>query len=412
MTCFRRCVFNKWIILLFLITHSVFADSYSTVSDWFGIDPNSGQNSFLTLTIPSGGKYESMSTAYTAIALDSSYMESNAAGSSLLKDEELTFFHNDWIADSSLESAYYTFRPEKNEDFGFGIGFKFLHVPFSGYNDWGAQTENVGWYSESIGTFNMSYGFIKDYYGSNIISVGGNFKIAYRGVSSSLYSGQSAFAIMGDVGIISRFNLFKYYASRDTNFSIGFSVKNLGTEYIDDNDPLPTALTTGIAWKFIRPITLALDFSIPFNLNGEVSENMSGAIGFNFEVTNFLDFQTGFLIKQGQPRFTVGSQVSLKNFDLMVNYTLDLATQMQMFNRLSVGIRINLDSAKGLVIRDEVQELYLNGLDEYSKGNWEVALNYLQEAKQLNSNYQPVLEAIEMINNDINLRNELIGDNK
>ena len=394
-------------ILLLLISQQIYSDGYSEISEWFGIDPNSGQNSFLSLIIPSGGKYESMASAYTALALDSSYMESNAGGSSFMRKNELVFFHVDWIADSAVESLYYSMRPDKNENFGFGFGFKFLHVPFTGYNDWGAQTNNVGWYSESIGTFNMSYGFIKNYYGSNIISIGGSAKIAYRGVSSALEPGQSAVAIMGDVGIISRFNLFKFYASRDTNFSVGLSIKNLGEEFIDNPDPLPTSFTTGIAWNFIRPITMALDFSFPFNLNGESAEYISGAIGFNFNVTNFLDLQAGFLIKQGKPRFTLGSQVSLKNFDLMVNYTLDLATQIELFNRMSIGVRINLDTAKEYIVKDEVQKLYLDGLDQYSKGHIEVALNYWNEAYSINPYYQPVLDMMKVAKESLQLESEL-----
>jgi len=394
-------------ILLLLISQQIYSDGYSEVSEWFGIDPNSGQNSFLSLTIPSGGKYESMASAYTALALDSSYMESNAAGSSFMRKEELVFFHVDWISDSAVESIYYTTRPEKNENFGFGVGFKFLHVPFTGYNDWGAQSNHVGWYSESIGTFNMSYGFAKDYYGSNIMSIGGSFKIAYRGVSSSLEPGQSAIAIMGDVGLISRFNMFKFYASRDTNFSIGLSIKNLGTEFIDNPDPLPTSFTTGIAWNFIRPITIALDFSFPFNLNGESAEYISGAIGFNFNITNFLDLQTGFLVKQGKPRFTLGSQVSLKNFDLMVNYTLDLATQMELFSRMSVGVRINLNTAKEYIVKDEVQELYIDGLDKYAKDNISGALNDWYEAYNINPYYKPVLNMIQAAEESLQLEKEL-----
>jgi len=399
----------KWKIglLLFLTSQLQAQDFYADASSWFGIDPNAGQNSFLTLVIPSGGRYESMASAYTALAMDSGYMESNPAGGSFLKNKELVFFHVDWIADSAIESLYYSIRPEKNDNFGIGIGFKFLHVPFTGYNNWGAQTSSVGWYSESIGTLSVSYGFIKDYYGSNILSIGTSLKVGYRGVQASLEPGQSAVSVMGDIGIMSRFNLFKGYASRDTNFSIGISFKNFGVEFIDNADPLPTQITTGIAWKFIRPITMALDFSVPINLDGSDSEMVSGAIGFDFNVTRFLDIQAGLLLKQGKPRFTLGSQVSMKDFDLIFNYTLDLATQLELFNRMSVGVRINLDSARSLIIRDEVQDLYLTGLKEYSNGNGEKALNYLYEAEKLNPNYRPVKDMIYTIEESLSLENDL-----
>ncbi|MCK5735207.1 MAG: UPF0164 family protein, partial [Spirochaetaceae bacterium] len=76
-------------------------DAYATASDWFGLDPNAGQNSFLSLIIPGGGKYEGMATAHTAMALDGGYLESNPAGGSFLPKTILSFSHVDWIADSA-----------------------------------------------------------------------------------------------------------------------------------------------------------------------------------------------------------------------------------------------------------------------------------------------------------------------
>jgi len=112
---------NRLIIVLVILALSAPVwgdgnDAYASASEWFGVDPNAGRNSFLILSIPSGGKYEGMATAHTAMALDGGYIESNPAAGSFLPRTILSFSHVDWIADSGLETITYTFRPEKNED--------------------------------------------------------------------------------------------------------------------------------------------------------------------------------------------------------------------------------------------------------------------------------------------------------
>ena len=99
-------------------------------------DPNTGLTSFPTLLIPMGGIAEGMGTAYTAVGADAGYIEYNPAASALLKTSELAFYHHNWIADSNMEGVVYTVR---FNDFGMGFAGKFLYVPFTAYNEWGAQ---------------------------------------------------------------------------------------------------------------------------------------------------------------------------------------------------------------------------------------------------------------------------------
>lgn len=99
---------KKIIFILLFVFFSLF--SYGDPSDfYYGItgfftelaDPNAGLTSFGTLMIPIGGRLEGMGTAFTAVSDDSSFLESNPAGSATLENTELTFFHHNWIADSA-----------------------------------------------------------------------------------------------------------------------------------------------------------------------------------------------------------------------------------------------------------------------------------------------------------------------
>ena len=374
-------------------------DSYSKTSALFGLDPNAGTNSFLTLLIPGGGKYEGMATAHTAVALDGGYMEANPAAGSYIPRTMISLAHVDWISNSALENLTFTFRPESLEDMGIGFNLKYLHVPFAAYNEWGSQYERYGgtasgWYSELIATSSISYNFLRSFYFGGL-SIGASLKAGYRGVSAALEPGQNAISLMGDVGLMTQFNFLKPYAAREMNFSIGASIKNLGAEFIKNPDPLPTHASFGLAYKPLRPLTIAVDFNVPFNLDGSPAQGVSVATGLNADITSFLSAHTGVLIKTGKPRFTIGTDVVLKKMTISANYTLDLASQLELFDRMSVSIKIDLDTVRQLLIKDDVQALYLEGLEFYASGKVVEAITTFENCLALDPSYKPAREMLQ-----------------
>lgn len=371
--------------------------------EFFGLDPNAGRSSFLILLIPAGGKYEAMGTAYTAMTDDIGFIDSNPAVSSYLLNTELMLFHNNWISDSSyVESIAYTNREGR---LGYGIAGKILWLSFDAYNDWGQNTSS-GAYTESIVTLNASYNFFRNYYYDGL-SLGANFKSGYRGISQSLTENQNAFSFMADFGLISKFNFLKFYASRDKNFSVGLSAKNLGVELIENPDPLPSGITAGIAYSPVRIFTLAIDATKPFYLNGEDAEMMSLAFGMDFNATSFLSIQSGFLLKTGKPRITLGSEVNVKSFSLYTNYTLDLATQFQAMDRMSVSLKWNLGDRGRTTLRDKVQELYLEGLEAYAQGRYYDAISLWEECLELDNEFLPAEEMINTTKKSLDLEEEM-----
>ena len=79
---------------------------------------------------------------------------------------------------------------------------------------------------------------------------------------------------MADFGFLFRFNLLKFYNSREANVKVGFSARNLGVALtnfgsnsgVKLDDPLPTILAAGISITLLEPITLSFDFKQPINL--------------------------------------------------------------------------------------------------------------------------------------------------
>jgi hypothetical protein len=381
-----------------------YEDFYSGVSEAFrGLrDPNTGLTIFPTLLIPIGGKLEGMGTAYTAVASDSGFIEANPAGSSTLEISELSFLHHNWIADSKIEGIIYTTR---FSDLGIGVGGKFLYVPFTEYNIIGERASK-GLVSESVVTANVSYNFFSGYnfYG---LSVGANLKAAYRHIPAAIYPGQSAITAMADVGLLTRFNFLKSYYSRDKNFSVGLVLKNLGLPAL--GDPLPTLLSSGIAYSPIHPLLIAMDVNLPisFNPGEQPAERWYIATGIDVTVTNFLSIQGGFRLKEN-PHINLGSTLDLEPVRFTVNYNLDLSGSLNPVDKFSVEAKLKLGDRGRAARQKQVDELYASGLEAFAAGDLDKAIEFWQQALEINPKFLPAKENIDMVAKHLKLQEEML----
>jgi hypothetical protein len=413
-------------------------DWYAAISNIAGIDQNAGETTFLTLVIPSGGMYQAMGTAYSAVLKDSGYLEANPAGSALLKETELSVYHNDWIGQSRIETAVFTIHVPVNKfvseflgvnDVGLGAGAKYLYLPFDAVDTYGDRYKNswsssyaTGYYSEFIGTLNGSATFFGDYYFHGV-TLGANVKAAVRSVPESIAQGQSAFDIALDFGALTRFNFLKFYPSRERNLSFSFVLKNVGAPVM--GDPLPTAFVFGIAYSPIRPLTVSADYTIPYALgsnfsfsnmgqffSGSQSEQPSVATGMNLAMTSFFALQAGLEIKPGRPRFTTGATVNLEKLTVNVSYTVDLMTTLAVPDRLAVEVKLNLGDLGRKEAEDRARELYLTGLEAYAKGNLEDAVVQWDKALEILPTFKPAQELRETAQKAIDLRAKMETNQK
>ena len=407
------------VFMLFSSLFSLWADdshdTYGNVSDYlnsiYGIDDNAGLTVFPILNIPMGGRSEGMAGAFSAVSDDVSFLEFNPAGSSMLEKSELAFFHSNWIADVKIEGIAYAAR---FENFGFAAGAKWLYTPFTEYNYYGDRVSG-GYYSEGVAIINASYNFFSGYYFSGL-SLGMNVKSAFRSMPDftddhdNIIKGsgmeQSASMVMADVGMLTRFNFLKGYSSRDKNASVALVVRNLGPPALDE--PLPTVANAAISYKPVRPLTLSADFLMPVNMTDfSLSESPYGAVGMAVNVTKFLSMRAGVMVKPGNSRITVGSAIDMEKISFDINYTLDLLTQLQPLNRISLAVRFDLgDGGRGLLAK-KVDELYLLGLEAYSKGNMDDARLCWEEALQLNPKYDPARESLDMLESREGLKQKI-----
>jgi len=407
-------------VLIFFPLFSVLAsdrhDFYGNAADYlnniYGIDNNAGLTAFPVLNIPMGGRSEGMAGAFTALSDDISFLEFNPAGSSMLEKTELAFFHNNWIADTKIEGIAYATR---FGNLGLAAGAKWLYTPFTEYNYYGERVSS-GYYFEGVAILNTSYNFLAGYYFSGLslgISLKGAFRLMpdYTDSRDNIIKGsglsQSAAMGMADIGMLVRFNMLKGYVAREKNASAALVIRNLGPPSMDE--PLPTVAAAAISYKPIRPVAFALDFYVPVNMmEPEVSELPYGAFGVSVNVTNFLSMRSGLMLKAGSSRITVGSAVNLNKVAVDINYTLDFLTQMQPLNRVSLAVRFDLGDRGRKQTSDKIDELYLLGLEAFSRGNLDDAKLCWEEALRLNPRYDPARESLNMLEDrgDLTLRIE------
>ncbi len=399
--------------------HSNLADSFSSL-----VDPNEGLTSFQSLTIPSGGRDESLALAFTGLADDICFFDYNPAASCVLKNSEVAVFHNSWISDSNIESLAATWRLG---DFGFGAKAKCFYVPFTEYNIFGSRVAG-GYYSETTGTLNVSYNFFRGYYFKGL-AVGANLKGGWRSIPDYTDNvtdaiieksglSQSAAAIMGDLGILLRFNAGKLFSSRDSNLRFGLSLMNAGVSYtgfesargIVVDDPLPTYLSAGVSYKFIPAVTLTTEFRQPLNFKEfEKSGLWSAGAGVEVEVTEFFEVLAGFRIKGANPRISMGTEFKVRKFVVDLNYTFDLTSSINPINHFSLSARVNLGDQGRKLKEEQVDKLYTAGLDEYAKGNLDAAVSYWESALSIDRGFDPARNWIKAVENSQKLYNRVIN---
>ena len=374
------------------VSEQAFSDWYGDIANRFAVEDvqNTGLTVFPTLSIPIGGEYEAMGTAYTAGARDVTFLEANPAASSDLQYTELALFHNNLIADTNMEGLGYTTRLE---DFGVGVGGKFLHVPFTEYDDFGIQ-QGTARYLEAIVAGNLSYNFFNSFY-FNGVSAGANVKAAYRGIPEQIAPNQSAAGFMVDLGLLSRFNLLKFYPSRDRNFSVGTVIRNLGPNVL--GEPLPTNWTSGIAYSPFRPLLIGLDVTVPMTPFSPLpAEPVGYATGIAVTVTDFFVMRSGFQLKGGNPRITMGGSVTVQDMTVTVNYTLDMTTQLTAFDRFSLQAGFSLGDRGRGDRQARIRTLYLDALQAFAEGDLERTIELTQQVTDLDPTFQPASETLQM----------------
>lgn len=383
------------------------------------ITPNAKIITFRSLYIPFGGRSEAMASAFTAMSDDISFLHYNPATSAVLPDTELAIFHTFLPGNSGIDTIAFS---KRNNNGGYGVSLKNFYVPFIELNN-AKRRISLGYYSEIIATFNLSYNFLIGYNFKGI-AVGANFKLGFRGIpihSNNLKDKieddtnltNSTLAFMGDIGILMRFNLGKFYSSREPNFNVGLAIHNLGSSLrifgveLDSIDPLPSYASIGISYRIINPLIIAIEYQQPFNINNPNEEKFIASLGAEMKITDYIAIQAGFLMRGLNPKVTLGTSFEQNNLTLNVAYSLDLPVASEPINRISLSAKISFENKGKSLVQSEVDRLYSDGLRFYNNGEFEESIKVWNKALTLLPRFDPAKNAIHTAENAIKLRDNM-----
>ena len=415
-----RCRAIFLIFFFSLFSLGAFSNPYSSIAKAFNIFTNlhEGEIGFRSLLIHPGGRMAGLNGAFTALANDITFIESNPAASSSLRNTELAFFHNAWIADSHLDTISYAMR---SGNLGYGASLRCFYVPFTEYGSYGERVSS-GYYSETFATLNVSYNFFNGYKFKGL-SIGGNLKAGIQAfppfqgqyvsdeeISSKIRRNnankQMSFAVLADFGMQLKGDFFKNFDSKEPNIFLGIAVKNLGIPIKGIVPPLQ--LSFGFAYRPVKLMTFALDASYPINIaNVKHSQKLIFSAGLIFDISQHFNILTGFGVKGGNPSFTLGGEVSFSNVQLSATYALDLTTQTTALNHIAVGIKVILGDRGRGALEEKVERMYVEALHLYQNKNYEDAIKIWEELLKLNKYFEPAKVGIRSAKNMQLLQEEI-----
>jgi hypothetical protein len=370
--------------------------------------PVRGLDSEGLLTIPIGGQAAGTATSFTAAAGDPSFLESNPAGSARFRRTELAFFHNSWTADALAEELVFV---HGMENLGLAAAGRWLYTSLTEYDPLTGRN-SASPYSEIEAILNGAYNFFPGARFSGI-AVGASLKglfpiVSDRGAGEK---DRPAAAVMGDLGFLSSFDMFKFYGSPEQNASVGLALRNAGWSF--GSGGLPTTAALGLTYRPLRPLLLSFDFFLPLDLRDPgIPESPYFAAGLAFDGLSFLALRGGIRVKDSEVRLALGTSFMLpgnaapppgetadsRGMALDLNYSLDMGPRIQPVNRLGLGIRAGLgDRSRAAVKASRVETLYTDGLEAYGRRDYPEALRCWKEALELDPQFLPAEEALALL---------------
>lgn len=332
-----------------------------------------------------GSRALSLGGAFAGVSDDVYYMDSNPAGGDIRKIYQISLLHQEWIEDANYEAI----RVSRGffNTFFLGIGFTYLYLPFTYYDDYGYKSGSSALISQGLGVLNFGYK-LKKYN----ISMGANIKALYNNVPSSLlearygsnYEDQNYLLFAGDIGVLARTNLLKRYIGPEPSVSFGLVLKNVG--YSQAIEKLPTEIHAGVSYRPFKNVMLTAEGVYPFY------EPFYGSVGIEFDILKRFFIQGGVQIKENS-MFAAGFGYKRKDIELNVSYTPSLVFR----NMISVSLNFFLGETEGRLKEKKVEAYLVVALEQFSKGEFDEALELVEKVLQLDPKNERALRLKETI---------------
>ena len=310
-----------------------------------------------------GSRALSLGGAYSGVANDVYYMDSNPAGGDPSKVFKVSLIHQEWIEDVNFEAI--RLSRGFSDQFFLGLGLTYLYLPFTYYDYYGYTDGKTYTISQCMGMINAGYRFKK-----LNIAIGANAKVFYNYVPEDLYEGQSYFLFAADIGVISRTSILKTFIGPEPSITAGITVKNIG--YSDFMEKLPTEFHFGLSYRLLRNLLITGEAVVP------LYEPVSGSVGVEFDIAKTFFLQGGVQIIEN-PMFGVGFGYRRRDFNIYASYT----PSMVFRNMMSVSVEFTFGQTKSLETKKEIERLMVAALDSFGKKDYEGSLGYVEKVLEL-----------------------------
>ncbi len=310
-----------------------------------------------------GSRAVSLGGAYSGVANDVYYMDSNPAGGDTSKVFKVSLIHQEWIEDVNFEAI--RLSRGFNDKFFLGLGFTYLYLPFTYYDYYGNTDGKTYTISQCMGMINAGYEFKK-----LNIAIGSNVKVFYNYVPEALYEGQSYILFAGDIGIISRTSILKTFIGPEPSLTLGMTIKNIG--YSDFMEKLPTEFHFGLSYRIIRNLLITGETVVP------LYEPVSGSVGLEFDIAKTFFLQGGVQIIEN-PMVGVGFGYRRKDFNIYASYTPSMAFR----NMMSVSVEFTFGQTKSQEVVKEVERLMVEALQRFNNNEYKETLIYVEKILEL-----------------------------
>jgi hypothetical protein len=280
-----------------LLVTLIFLSWFSAAGAFWGTESD-GTTGASFLKIGVGARAVGMGGAFVAVSDDATSSYWNPAGLCQLRQQEITFTHNEWLQDVKYEYLGYGFPLGKRSSLGFG--FIYLHMgTIPGYDREGNSASAFKAYDSAI-LLSLSQKLKQN------LSLG----IGFKWIKEQLeQEGSQSFAF--DMGCLWSLN----------NFSAGLVVNNLGTpvKFVQEEFILPSKISLGLSYRTLsNRLTLAGDIDFP-NDGGPI---LKQGIEYCYQGSLFLrggyQYRTDQGIKE-KTELSLGG--GLRIFDCDLNYT-------------------------------------------------------------------------------------------
>lgn len=341
-----------------------------------------------------GSRALALGGSFVGVADDVYYMDANPGAGEATKVLKLSLLHQEWIEDVNYEAIRVSRGLGKR--FYWGLGFTYMYLPFTYYDDYGSQVGGSTRISQALGIVNLGYEFRK-----LRLSTGANLKVLYNKVPTEMlearygtgYTDQNYLVYAGDFGIFGRTDFLKTYIGPEPSFMYGLVVKNFG--YSNAIDKLPTEIQAGVSYRPFWHLLLTGQINVP------LYEPLYGAAGLEFDIRKKVFLQAGVRISEN-PMLGVGFGYRFRDIELNASYT----PRIEFPNVFSVSVNFYFGETKTRRRNEQITSLLIEALEQFEDANYDEALKTADGVLELDPGNMIALllkdsiETIEKINNN------------